>query len=57
METKHRAEWCAETKKYRCMRCGKSSKDMKMPGKCTGPTFLLEIFGVGESVTLEVMIW
>ena len=31
-ETKHRTEWCAETNKCRCMRCGKSSKYMKMPG-------------------------
>ena len=25
-ETRHRTEWCAEANKYRCMRCGKSSK-------------------------------
>ena len=24
-ETKHRTEWCAETNKYRCMRCGKAA--------------------------------
>ena len=37
---KHRTEWCAEAKRYRCMRRGKGSKYMKMPGKCDGPTFL-----------------
>ena len=36
-ETKHRTEWCAEADKYRCMRCGRGSKYMKMPRKCTGP--------------------
>ena len=39
-ETKHRTEWCAEANKYRCMRCGKSSKHMKMPGKCAVPKIL-----------------
>ena len=38
-ETKHRTEWCAEANMHRCMRCGKSCKYMKMPGKCTGPKF------------------
>ena len=37
VETKHRTEWCAEANKYRCMRCGRGRKYMKMPGKCTGP--------------------
>ena len=37
---KHRTEWCAEANRYRCMRCGKGSKYMKMPGKCDGPKFL-----------------
>ena len=37
---KHRTEWCAEANKYRCMRCGKGSKYMKMPGRCDGPKFL-----------------
>ena len=44
-ETKHRTEWCAEAKKYRCMMCGRSSKYMKIPGKCTGPKYLSEFFG------------
>ena len=39
-ETKHRTEWCADANKYRCMRCGRGSKNMKMHGKCTGPTNL-----------------
>ena len=34
-ETKHRTEWCAETDRYRCMRCGRGSKYIKMLGKCT----------------------
>ena len=29
-ETKHRTEWCANSSKYRCMRCGRGSKYMKM---------------------------
>ena len=39
-ETKHRTEWCVEANKYRCMRCGRSSEYMTMPGKCKGPKFL-----------------
>ena len=39
-ETKHRTEWCAEANKYRCLRCGRGIKCMKMPGRCTGPKFL-----------------
>ena len=27
---KHRTEWCAEADRYRCMRCGRGSKYMKM---------------------------
>ena len=38
---KHRTEWCAaDANMYRCIRCGRGSKYMKMPGKCTGPQFL-----------------
>ena len=51
-EMKHQTEWCAQANKYQCMRCGKSSKYMKIPGKCTGPKCLSkcmvkwgEIFG------------
>ena len=44
-ETKHRTEWCAEAEKYRCMRCGRGSKYMKMPGKRTGPKYLSENVG------------
>ena len=36
-EMKHRTEWCAEADKYRCMRCGRGSKYMEMPGRCNGP--------------------
>ena len=34
---KHRTEWCAEANRCRCMRCGKGSKYMKIPGRCDGP--------------------
>ena len=37
---KHRTEWCAEANRYPCMRCGKGSRYMKMPGRCDGPKFL-----------------
>ena len=43
-ETNHRAEWCAEASTYRCMRCERGSKYMKMPGKCTGPKYLSKYF-------------
>ena len=29
-ETKHRTEWCANASKYRCLRCGKGRKYMKL---------------------------
>ena len=38
--TKHRTEWCAEADRYRCTRCGRGSKYIRMPGKCTRPTLL-----------------
>ena len=44
-ETKHRTEWCAEADRYRCMRCGRGSKYMKMPGRCTGPKLLSKSLG------------
>ena len=28
---KHRTEWCAEANRYRCVRCGRGNKYMKMP--------------------------
>ena len=42
---KPRTEWCAEANRYRCMRCGKRSKYMKMPGKCAAPKFLSKRVG------------
>ena len=36
-ETRDRTEWCAAAGKYRCIRCGRGSKHMKMQGKNTGP--------------------
>ena len=41
--TKHRTECCAASNNYRCMRCERGSKDMKMQGKCTGPKYLSTI--------------
>ena len=42
---KHRTEWCEEADRYRCMRYGRGSKYMQMPGRCTGPTFLSQSSG------------
>ena len=42
---KHRIEWCAEANRYRCMRCGRGSEHMKLPGRCTGPKFLSKSLG------------
>ena len=39
---KHHTEWCAIAHKYRCVRCGRSSKNLKMQGKCVGPKWLTE---------------
>ena len=44
-ETKHRTEWCAQAKKHRCIRCERSSKHMKMQGKCGGPKYLSKNLG------------
>ena len=51
--TKHRTEWCAEADKYRCMRCGRGSKYMKMSGRCDGPKFLSKRLKNGEGVIWE----
>ena len=61
-KSKHRTEWCAEADKYRCVRCGRGSKYMKMPGRCNGPQFLsksgkMEMAPSGEVMTDEVLIW
>ena len=42
---KHRTEWCAAANRYQCMRCGKGSKYMNMPGRCDGPKFLSKRLG------------
>ena len=34
---KHRMECCALASKNRCMRCGRSNKQIKLPGTCEGP--------------------
>ena len=39
---KHRPEWCAAANTYRCMRCGRSGKHVKMQGKSEGPKWLRE---------------
>ena len=35
-ETKHRTEWCAATSRYRCMKCGRGRKYMKMKENAQG---------------------
>ena len=52
-ETKHRPEWCAEANKYRCMRCGRGSKYLKMPGTCAGPKLLSFFLENGTNVNWE----
>ena len=42
---KHRTEWCAEADRHRCVRCGRGSKHMEMPGRCNGPKFLSKGLG------------
>ena len=37
---RHRTEWYAATRTHGCMRCGRSSKKMTVPGKCDGPRWL-----------------
>ena len=39
---KHQTEWCVTANRYRCMRCGRSGKNMKMHGKDAGPKWLTE---------------
>ena len=43
--TKHRTEWCATANKYRCMKCERSNKYMKMQGTCAGPRYLSKKLG------------
>ena len=50
---KHRTEWCVAASKYRCMRCVRNSKKMKMPGICEGPEWLGEDF----NHKLEIWTW
>ena len=45
-EMKHQYEWCSQANKYRCMRCGWSSKYMRIARKrCTGPKYLSHFWG------------
>ena len=44
-EARHQTEWCANDSKYRCMRCGKGSKWMKIQGECSGPKYLSKCLG------------
>ena len=53
--TKHRTEWRAEADRYRCMRCGKGSKYMKMPGKVQDHNSRRKVWENGEDVIWEVM--
>ena len=43
-QTKHRTEWCAEANKYRCLRCERSIKYMKMKDNARA-NVLVKIFG------------
>ena len=52
---KHRTEWCAEEDRHRCMRCGRGSKYMEMPGRCNGPKFLSKVWENEEDATWEDM--
>ena len=45
---KHRTEWCAQADRYRCVRCGRGSKYMKVPGRCNGPKLLSKGLGKWE---------
>ena len=47
----HRTEWCAAANIYRCMRCGRISKQMNMPGTCEGPRWLM------KDSNLKLTIW
>ena len=53
-EAKHRTEWCTAASKYQYTRCGRSSKHVKMQGKCIGPKYLSED---GESNMWEDTTW
>ena len=52
-ETKHRTEWCAEASRYRCMRCGRSSEFLKMPGSVQGRSFCPKIWGMEREILGE----
>ena len=58
-DTKHRTEWCAEANGSRCMRCGRGTKYMKIPGTCTGPKvlFVQNLSKMEESDAWEVTSW
>ena len=44
-EAKHRTERHADAHKFRCMRCGRGNKYMKIKGKRTGPKYLQTFLG------------
>ena len=43
--TKHRMEWCAASRRYGCVRCGRGSKYTMMQGKYTGPKYMAKNLG------------
>ena len=55
--TKHRTDWCAETNKYRCMRCGRGSEYMSMQGNVQGQNTCQHFLKNRESDILEATIW
>ena len=57
-EMRHQTEWCAQANKYRCLRCGRSTKYMKMLGKCTEPKYLSKELGkMDEEIRGEPRFW
>ena len=50
-ETKHRTEWCAGTRKHRCMRCGRGSKDTKLQEKRGHKMWRDGASGIWENMT------
>ena len=62
--TKRRTVWWAEADRYRCVRCGRGSKYMKTPGRCTRPQLLSKSLGKWSHDLVrridrqgEVLIW
>ena len=55
--TKHRTEWCAEADKYRCMRCGRGSKYMKMQENVQEQNSCQKVWENGKGAAWQVITW